>query len=103
MMKICEILEIDNIKKGQVALNDKNIVFFLKKVNAKIVNTANDTVKYVVKRGNVFGLRIQKLERKLHDLLYKDSTTRIREFISDYLEEFGKTKYTGKRVAKNLL
>jgi CRP/FNR family transcriptional regulator len=38
---------------------------------------------------NIYGLRIQKLERRLHDLLYKDSPTRIREFISGYLEEFG--------------
>ena len=30
----------------------------------------------------IYGLRIQKLERRLHDLLYKDSSTRIREFIT---------------------
>jgi len=156
MMKICEILEMENIEKGKlIELNDehKNSVFFLKRGSVKIVNTTNDTVKYVVKRGNIFGelalynkeaateevayaledcvicyiesekmeelmekhkslkngvlkiygLRIQKLERRLHDLLYKDSTTRIREFITDYLEEFGETNEAGKLEAKNLL
>ena len=156
MMKICEILEMDNIEKGKpIELSDehKNSVFFLKRGSVKIVNTTNDTVKYVVKRGNIFGelalydkeaakeevayaledciicyiesermealmekhkslkngilkiygLRIKKLERRLHDLLYKDSTTRIKEFITDYLNEFGETNEEGKLVAKNLL
>ncbi|MEP5601303.1 MAG: helix-turn-helix domain-containing protein, partial [Algibacter sp.] len=51
----------------------------------------------------IYGLRIQKLERRLHDLLYKDSATRIREFISDYLEEFGEKNDIGILTAKNLL
>jgi len=58
MMKICEILEMDNIEKGQpVELSDnhKNCVFFLKKGTVKIVKSTNDSVKYVVKRGNIFG------------------------------------------------
>jgi len=156
MMKICEILEMDNIEKGKsIELNNEhtNSVFFLKKGSVKIVNTTNDTVKYVVKRGNIFGelglynkeaaaeeiayaledciicyikseqmaqlmekhkslkngvlkvygVRIQKLERRLHDLLYKDSSTRIKEFISEYLIEFGEKNETGKLTAKNLL
>jgi CRP/FNR family cyclic AMP-dependent transcriptional regulator len=156
MMRICEILEMDNIQKGQpIELSDthKNSVFFLKKGTVKIVNTTTNTVKYVVKRGNVFGelalfdketaaeevayaledciicyieseqmeglmsthkslkngilkmygLRIKKLERRLHDLLYKDSPTRIKEFITDYLDEFGETNDQGRLVAKNLL
>lgn len=156
MMKICDILEMDSIEKGQsIALpeNHQNSVFFLKKGSVKIVNNTNNTVKYVVKRGNIFGelalfdkktateevayaledciicyigadqmeelmsthtslkngvlkvygLRIKKLERRLHDLLYKDSTTRIQEFITDYLNEFGERNEAGKLVAKNLL
>jgi CRP/FNR family cyclic AMP-dependent transcriptional regulator len=156
MMKICEILEMDNIEKGKpIELSDehRNSVFFLKRGSVKIVNTTNNTVKYVVKRGNLFGelvlfdkeiaaeevayaledcvicyieseqmeglmekhkslkngvlkiygLRIKKLERRLHDLLYKDSPTRIKEFITDYLEEFGEVNDTGTLIAKNLL
>ncbi len=156
MMKICEVLEMDNIEKGNpisLSTDRKNSIFFLKKGSVKIVNTTNDSVKYVVKRGNIFGelalydkeaakeeiayaledciicyiesermnalmekhktlkngvfkiygLRIKKLERRLSDLLYKDSPTRIKEFIIDYLDEFGETNETGKRIAKNLL
>lgn len=156
MMSICEILEMDNIEKGKrIELKDehKNSVFFLKRGSVKIVDSTSNTVKYVVKRGNVFGelalydkaaaneevayalencvicyieseqmetllgkhkslkngllkvygLRIQKLERRLNDLLYKDSTTRIKEFISDYLKEFGEPDASGKLRAKNLL
>jgi CRP/FNR family transcriptional regulator len=51
----------------------------------------------------IYGLRIQKLERRLNDLLYKDSSTRIREFILDYIEEFSETNDEGNAVAKNLL
>ena len=51
----------------------------------------------------IYGLRIQKLEIRLHDLLYKDSSTRIREFITYYLDEFGEINETGQLSAKNLL
>jgi CRP/FNR family transcriptional regulator len=156
MMKICEILDMENILKGQVidlSSEHKKNIFFLKKGTVKIVNSKNDTVKYIVKRGNIFGelalynkeaaaeevayaledcvicyieskqmdelmekhkslkngilkiygLRIQKLEIRLHDLLYKDSSTRIREFITYYLDEFGEINETGQLSAKNLL
>jgi CRP/FNR family transcriptional regulator len=155
-MRTCEILEMDNFNKGAIISlkneEDKSI-FFLKKGSVKIVNTSNNTVKYIVKRGNIFGelalydketaseetayaledsivcyieqdkmkelmekhkslkngvlkvygLRIRKLERRLHDLLYKDSATRIQEFVFDYLKEFGEEDETGRLVAKNLL
>ena len=48
------------------------------------------------------GLRIRKLQRNLEDLLYKNSETRIKEFILNYLSEFGKQK-DGLFIAKNLL
>ncbi len=139
---------IIELKKG----HEKSI-FFLKKGTVKIVNTTNDTVKYIVKRGNLFGelalydkeasdeevayaledciicyiesdmmeqlmekhkslkngvlklygLRIKKLERRLHDLLYKDSSTRIKEFVEDYIEQFGEKNGEGRLIAKNLL
>tara|TARA_R110002049_G_scaffold1346_1_gene10261 strand:+ start:36220 stop:36930 length:711 start_codon:yes stop_codon:yes gene_type:complete len=156
MMRMCEILEMENINKGaRITLVNRNkkSIFFLKKGTVKIVNTSNDTVKYVVKRGNIFGelslydeetakeevayaledciicyiesermeefiakhkslkngvlkiygLRIKKLERRLQDLLYKDSPERIKDFIIDYLEEFGEKNKAGNLVSKNLL
>lgn len=155
MMRMCEILEMEAIRKGSEIRLDKahkKNIFFLKKGAVKIVEEASDTVKYVVKRGNIFGelalydpeevstetayaledcvicyieseqmeklmaehkslkngvlkvygLRIKKLERRLNDLLYKDSATRITDFIKDYLSEFG-TTVDGEMVAKKLL
>lgn len=155
MMRMCEILEMDNVDKGApitLTNRDKKSVFFLKKGTVKIVDTSSDTVKYIVKKGHVFGelalynsnatneeqayaledcivcyiesdrmnqlmekhkslkngvlkiygIRIKKLERRLNDLLYKDSLTRIKEFVIDYVSEFGWIE--GDRVvAKNLL
>lgn len=156
MMKISEVLEMDTIEKGkpiELYGEDQNSVFFLKKGSVKIVDTTKNTVKHIVKRGNIFGelalynkkaaaqevayaleecvicyieseqmmelmekhkslkneifkiygLRIQKLERRLDDLLYKDCTTRVREFITEYLEDFGEEDMEGNLIAKNLL
>ena len=156
MMNICEILEMEAIDKNSIIELKKGhekSIFFLKKGTVKIVNTTNDTVKYIVKRGNLFGelalydkeasdeevayaledciicyiesdmmeqlmekhkslkngvlklygLRIKKLERRLHDLLYKDSSTRIKEFVEDYIEQFGEKNGEGRLIAKNLL
>lgn len=50
----------------------------------------------------IYGLRIRKLETRLQDLLYKDSKTRISEFIKSYVEEFGELK-DSRIEAKNLL
>ena len=50
----------------------------------------------------IYGIRIKKLERRLHDLLYKDSATRILEFIIDYVHDFGQN-VDDRIVAKNLL
>lgn len=155
MMKLCGLLEMETVNKGDVINigdRDKKCVFFLKTGAVKIFSSANDTVKYVVKKGNVFGelslydkkaaaeelamaledsvicyieanlmeelmekhkslkngvlkvygLRIRKLETRLQDLIYKDSKTRISEFVNAYVEEFGEDKEGGVE-AKNLL
>lgn len=155
MMRICEILEMESIDKGEkieLESSDEKKIFFLKKGTIKIVNTETNTVKYIVKRGNIFGelalyeqgknleaayaledcivcyieanqmeelmqkhkslkngilkiygLRIKKLERRLNDLLYKDSSTRIKEFVFDYISELGEEIEEGILQAKNLL
>lgn len=155
MMRMCEILEMENINKGSVIellKEDRKSIFFLKKGTVKIIDSNSKTVKYIVKKGNIFGelalyeeseeikeqaialedcivcyiessrmktimekhtslkngvlkvygLRIKKLERRLEDLLYKDSKTRIKEFIVDYINEFGE-QINETLVAKNLL
>jgi CRP/FNR family transcriptional regulator len=48
------------------------------------------------------GIRIRKLQNRLEDLLYKDSQTRIKEYIINYAIEFGE-KVNGKYEVKNLI
>ena len=50
----------------------------------------------------ISGLKIRKLQRNLEDLLYKDSETRIKEYILNYINQFGNEK-DGVLKAKNLL
>ena len=155
MMRICELLDMANFSKGDLITqnnDNENSIFFLKKGTVKIIDSTNDTVKYIVKKGHIFGelmlydktsalreqahaledcivcyiesqhmqelmekhkslkngiikiygLRIRKLERRLQNLLYKDSTTRIKEFIVDYINEHGKIE-NNKIVANHLL
>ena len=155
MMKLCDLLEMDHIDKGsiiEIGARDKKCIFFLKNGSVKIMDSENDIVKYVVKKGNIFGelsiydkdksskevalaledvvicyiesdmmeglmeeykslkngllkiygLRIRKLETRLQDLLYKDSKTRISEFIKAFIEEFGEIE-NDRVVAKKLL
>ena len=155
LMNMCKVLEMEHFDKGKyipINCNKSGCVFFLKHGTVKIINGRNDTVKFIVKKGNIFGelslydeeaaveeqayaledciicyiptdymeqlmqkhqslkngvlkiygLRIKKLERRLQDLIHKDSATRITEFISDYIQEFGSV--VGDRmIAKNLL
>lgn len=155
MMEMCDLLEMEHLNKGtsiEIGARNKKCVFFLKKGAVKIVDSTNDTTKYVVKMGNIFGelslydneaaskevaltledsiicfieadmmeglmekhkslkngvlkiygLRIRKLESRLQDLLYKDSKTRIEEFVRSYIEEFGVDKLD-RTEAKSLL
>ena len=48
------------------------------------------------------GLRIKKLERKLEALVYKSAETRVKEFITDYLKDFGE-RSGDSLVARNML
>ncbi len=155
MMRLCELLEMENVDKGGIigiGERDPKNIFFLKKGTVKILDISNDTIKYIVKKGNlfgelalydeeaasqeqavaledsiicyidsemmedlmgkhrslkngvlkIFGLRIRRLERRLQDLLYKDSLTRISEFVTSYIQEFGE-EVEGRMVAKSLL
>lgn len=58
MMRMCETLEMENIDKAmpiEIGKRDKKSIFFLKKGTVKIVDSTSDTVKYIVKTGNIFG------------------------------------------------
>jgi CRP/FNR family transcriptional regulator len=50
----------------------------------------------------IMGLRIKRLERRLESIIYKDSRTRIIEFLEDFLREYG-DEVEGKWKARNFL
>ncbi len=61
--------------------------------------------KHALLKNNILKLnafRIKKLEKKLEDLFYKGSKTRIKEYIFDYIAEFGVKKEENIEV-ENLL
>lgn len=82
-----------------IALEDCIICYIEAERMEKIMRKHSSLKNEVLK---IYGIRIQKLERRLRDLLYKDSSTRIREFIIHYIKEFGKSK-NNRIIAKNLL
>ncbi len=51
----------------------------------------------------IMGLRIKKVERRLESILFKDSKTRVTDFVRDFLEEFGERGEDGTITAKNFL
>ena len=55
---MCEILEMENIDKGEpisLVNQGEKCVFFLKKGMVKIVDATTNTVKYIVKKGHIVG------------------------------------------------
>ncbi|MFT5819812.1 MAG: CRP/FNR family cyclic AMP-dependent transcriptional regulator [Crocinitomix sp.] len=58
LMKLCDILEMEQFRKGETihyVKASENRVIFLKKGSVKIVDSVTNTVKYLVKEGNIFG------------------------------------------------
>lgn len=82
-----------------VVLEDGIICFIekekMKEILEQFPSLKNDLLKFN-------GLRIRKLERRLEDLLYKDSKDRIKEYIFDFISDFGKED-ENYITAKNLL
>lgn len=50
----------------------------------------------------LIGFRLRKLETKLSGIIFKDSTTRIVDFLKEMAQDFGKEE-AGQRVMKNFL
>lgn len=82
-----------------IALEDSVICYIESDMMEELMDKHRSLKNGVFK---VYGLRIKKLERRLEDLLYKDSKTRITDFIYSYVQEFGEDK-TDRIEAKNLL
>ena len=88
-----------DVREKALALEDC-IICYIKADQMEALMKQHKSLKNGILK--IYGIRIKKLERRLQDLLYKDSATRIKEFIMDYINEFGQEQ-NGKIVAKNLL
>ena len=96
---IMNLIEGENANDCAVAIDDSLICVIdsstLKNMMISNSNLNNHLFKLA-------GLRIKKLERKLEALVYKNAETRIKEFITEYLKDFGEQSGDS-LVAKNLL
>ena len=82
--------EINNHNTDKaIALKDVTVCF-IEADQMRLLMDKHSSLKNNILKLN--GFRIKKLERKLEDLLYKDSKTRIKEYIFDYISEFGVKK-----------
>ncbi|UOB18300.1 Crp/Fnr family transcriptional regulator [Abyssalbus ytuae] len=62
----------------------------------------NDNKTFSLKIYKFIGLKMKKLERRLELLLFKDTKTRLLEFLKELCEEYGyDCKNTGHRVVKH--
>lgn len=99
LMKLCDILEMEQFRKGEIIHYIKaseNRVIFLKKGSVKIVDSVSNTVKYLVKEGNIFGemgtdeLEEQKGASEEHSVCLEDvvvcylTTAQMQDVMDDY-------------------
>ncbi|WP_405369332.1 Crp/Fnr family transcriptional regulator [Nonlabens sp. Asnod2-A12] len=88
------------IKEVAYALEESIICFIVSDKMEELIEKHSSLKNGLIK---IQGLRIKKLETRLSDLLYKDSSTRIKEFVFYYVREFGEENSDGTFTAKNLL
>ncbi|MFT4762507.1 MAG: CRP/FNR family cyclic AMP-dependent transcriptional regulator [Paraglaciecola sp.] len=99
-LALYEDVESTNNNKEKTIVLEDGVVCVIESEQMKMIIENYSSLKNQLLK--LYGLRIRKLQRNLEDLLYKDSETRIKEFILNYIQEFGKEK-DGLLKAKNLL
>ena len=96
---------------GELALSDGNANDFAIAAEDAIVCTLDTSMmQEVMMRNKAFnvavykliGLRLRKIESKLSSIMFKDSSTRILEFMQELVRDFGKEQ-NGQTVVKNFL
>ena len=95
---ILGLTEGENSNDYAIAIEDSNICIFNAITLKKMMNENAHLSHYLFKMA---GIRIKKLEQKLESLIHKDAKTRVKDFILDYLHDYG-IKSEGHLVAKNL-
>ena len=96
---LLNVIESETANDSAVAIIDSTICMISSSTLRQMMKGNTNLNNHLFK---LAGLRIQKLERRLEDLIYKDAETRIREFITGYIKDFGE-RSGEKLVAKNML
>jgi CRP/FNR family transcriptional regulator len=89
----------DGDQEKAIAIED-GVICFIDADQMKMMMENHASLKNGVLK--LSGIRIKRLQNQVKDLIYKDSETRIREYIFRYVEEFGEMT-DGIKQAKNLL
>jgi len=90
----------NDVKEEKAIVLEDGVVCVIETKEMKMMLEKYGSLKNQLLKIN--GIRIRKLQRNLEDLLYKDSRTRIKEYILSYINQFGIEK-DGMVKAKNLL
>lgn len=91
----------DNIVEGETAIALEDVVVCLIGVSEmQEILDKNPSLKTSVYK--LMGIRVRKLERRLSSILYKDSRTRILEFLNEMAQDYG-TEEDGRMILKNFL
>lgn len=67
---------------------DKVVICTISKENFE--NLLIENPKFNLRITKLIGMKLQRVERNLESLTFKDSSTRIIEFLNEYAEEYGK-------------
>ena len=98
-LAICEDENNKESEEKAVVLED-GTVCVIEMAQMKMMTEKHSSLKNQLLK--LYGLKIRRLKRNLEDLLYKDSETRIKEYILNYIQKFGQEK-NGVIVAKKML
>lgn len=97
-----ELALLDNDENSNdyaIALNDCCICF-MDVDHLNMMMQENQDLSISIRK--LIGLRLKKLENRLESLIFKDSQTRIVEFLAELFKEFGKDEGDGLKI-KNFL
>lgn len=93
------IIESESSEDRAIALEDC-LVCFVDVLSMKRMMEENNALRIEIYK--IMGLRIKRLERRLESIIFKDSRSRIIEFLEDFLQEYGQ-EASGKWQARNFL
>lgn len=95
-----ELALISDHDNDRAIVIEDGVICFIDADQMKMMMETHTSLKNGILKMN--GVRIKRLQNQIKDLIYKDSETRIREYIYSYVEEFGED-VGGVKRAKNLL